>query len=131
MALTHCPPYLQAGLPRATHLPLGFALSVSAGLGLSLCGKNRLCEGQLVFLLPVFPPLPPEDPVPLATFPLVPGEGWQHPVHPHSRAALVPTLILHFLDVWQGVHGTTEVCLPCLGIWLFFSCFVSAYRTEE
>lgn len=131
MVLTHFPPYLQAGLPKAIRTFLLVLLLVSR-LDLDFLSVGRTgCEWQLVFLLPAFPPLPPEDPVPLATFPLVPGEGWQHPVHPHSRAALVPTLVLHFLDVWQGVHGTTEVCLPCLGIWLFFPCFVSAYRMEE
>lgn len=44
-----------------------------------------------------------------------------HPVDSVGVAASLPAVLLQLTDVRQGIQGTAEVRLPCLGIWLVFA----------
>lgn len=78
----------------------------SPGLNQIIC-DNGLTKIQESFCSPCAP-----------TSLQAPFKGWQHLVHSEGIASLFNAFVLHFLNVWQAVHSTSEISFPCLWIWM-------------
>lgn len=54
--------------------------------------------------------------------------GGEHLINSEGIGSLFDAFVLYLLDVWQAVHGTAKISLPCLWIrtvytWLVFTWF--------
>lgn len=65
------------------------------------------------------------------TFLHTPLRRRQHLVDSEGVGSLFDALVLHLLDVRQAVHGTAEVCFPCLGVWTGHAWLVLAYTNTH
>ena len=54
----------------------------------------------------------------------------QHPVHSVGIAASLSAVLPQLTDVRQGVQGTAEICLPCLGVRCIFAWMVPPWTNK-
>lgn len=57
--------------------------------------------------------------------------GGEHLINSEGIGSLFVAFILHFLDVWQAVHGTAEISFPCLWIWTVDAWLVFTFKHSK